>query len=63
MSNLKQDIVDRNKSILHKTIVPPKTCNCRKPLQESILYQVTVLTENNPTQAYLGLTKNPFKTR
>ena len=73
MSNLKQNIDGHNKSILHKKIVPPKTCNCRKPaecpmdgncLKESVIYQATVTTEdNNPPQTYVGLTENSFKTR
>ena len=73
MFNLKQDIDGHNKSILHSKIVPPKTCNCRKPaecpmdencLQESVIYQATVTTDdNNPPQTYVGLTENSFKTR
>jgi len=61
MTNLKQNIEGHNKSILRKKIVPLKACNCRKPaecprdgncLKESIVYQVTVTTEdNNPTLA------------
>ena len=73
MSSLKQNIDGHNKSVLHKKIVPPKTCNCRKPaecpvdgncLKESIVYQATVTNEdNNPLQTYVGLTENSFKTR
>ena len=73
MSNLKQNIDGHNKSILHSKIVPPKTCNCRKPaecpmdgncLKESVIYQATVTTDdNNPPQTYVGLTENSFKTR
>ena len=73
MSNLKQSIDGHNKSILRKKIVPPKTCNCRRPaecpmdgncLKESVIYQATVTTEdNNPPQTYVGLTENSFKTR
>jgi len=73
MSNLKQNIDGLNKSILHKKIVPLKTCNCRKPaecpmdrncLKESVIYRATVTTEDkNPSHTYVGLTKNYFKTR
>ena len=64
MSNLKQNIDGHNKSILHTKIVPPKTCNCRKPaecpmngncLKESVIYQATVTTDDsNPPQTYVG---------
>ena len=71
-SNLKQNIDGHNKSILHSKIVPPKTCNCRKPaacpmygncLKESVINQATVTTDdNNPPQTYVRLTENCFKT-
>ena len=68
-----RSIDGHDKSILHKKIVPPKTCNCRIPaecsmdsncLKELAFYQATVTTEdNNPPQTYVGLTENSFKTR
>ena len=73
MPNLKQNIDDHNKSILHNKIMPPRSCNCRvktecplsgKCLKESVVYQATVSTEDhNPPQTYVGLTENSFKTR
>ena len=37
---------------------------CRKPLKTSVIYQATVTTENIiPPKTYVGLKKNPFKTR
>ena len=73
MPNLKQNIDGHNKSILHKKIVPPRSCNCRVKtecpmsgncLKESVVYQATVSTEDHhPPQTYVGLTENSFKTR
>ena len=74
MSNVKQTIDGHNKSSLSKKNTPPsRTCNCRKPadcpmagncLKESVVYQATVITEDNkPDQTYVGLTENSFKTR
>ena len=74
MSNVKQTIDGHNKSsLLKKNTPPPRTCNCRKPadcpmagncLKESVVYQATVITEDNkPDQTYVGLTENSFKTR
>ena len=49
------------------------TCNCRnkkrcpmngKCLVKSLVYQATVTTDDNrPSQTYVGLTENTFKTR
>ena len=73
MPNLKQNIDGHNKSILHKKIVPPRSCNCRVKtecpmsgncLKESVVYRATVSTEDHhPPQTYVGLTENSFKTR
>ena len=66
MSNLKQSIDGHNKSISRKKIVPSKTCKCMDGncLKELVIYQATVTTEdNNPSQTYMGLTENSFKTR
>ena len=73
MPNLKQNIDGHSKSILHKKIVPPRSCNCRVKtecplsgncLKESVVYQGTVSTEDHhPPQTYVGLTENSFKTR
>ena len=73
MPNLRQKINAHNKSILHSTHDLPKSCNCREPsncplngncLQSSVIYQATVETnDNKPSQTYIGLTENSFKTR
>ena len=73
MPNLRQKINAHNKSILHATHDLPKSCNCREPancpldgscLQSSVIYQATVETnDNKPSQTYIGLTENSFKTR
>ena len=73
MPNLKQHIDSHNKSILHNKIVPPRSCNCRVKtecpksgncLKESVVYQAIVSTEDhNPSQTYVGLKENSFKTR
>ena len=73
MPNLKQNIDGHNKSILHKKIVPPRSCNCRvktecpmsgNSLKKSVVYQATVSTEDHhPPQTYVGLTENSFKIR
>ena len=73
MPNLKQNIDGHNKSILHNKIVPPRSCNCivkteclnsGNCLKELVLYQATVSAEDhNPSQTYMGLTENSFKTR
>ena len=56
MPNLKQNIDGHNKSILHKKIVPPTSCNCRVKtecpmsgncLKELVVYQATVSTEDH----------------
>ena len=72
-SNLRQKINAHNKSILHSTHDLPQSCNCREPancplngncLQLSVIYQATVETnDNKPSQTYIGLTENSFKTR
>ena len=71
--NLKQNIDGHNKSILHKKIVPPRSCNCRvktechmsgNSLKESVVYQASVSTEDHHLpQTYVELTENSFKTR
>ena len=74
MPNLKQNIDGHIKSILHKKIVPPRSCNnCRVKtecpmsgncLKESVAYQAIISTEDHhPPQTYVGLTENSFKTR
>ena len=76
MPNLRQKTTHlnaHNKSILHSTHDLPKSCNCREPancplnsncLQSSVIYQATVETnDNKPSQTYIGLTENSFKTR
>ena len=69
----RQKINAHNKSILHSTHDLPKSCNCREPsncplngnsLQSSVIYQATVeRNDNKPSQTYIGLTENSFKTR
>jgi hypothetical protein len=75
MSNFKQNIDGHNKSKLsHRAKTPDeKKCNCQKPsecpmskicLAKSVIYQATVKTsDKRPTQTYVGLTENEFKTR
>ena len=73
MPNLRQKINAHNKSILHSRHDLPKSCNCREPancplngncLQSSVIHQATVETnDNKPSQTYIGLTENSFKTR
>ena len=73
MPSLKQKIDGHNKSILRKTNVPSRACNCQQPahclmagncLKSSVVCQVTVTTEDSkPAQTYVGLTDNSFKTR
>ena len=73
MPNLRQKINAHNKSFLHSTHDLPKSCNRREPVncplngnchQSSVIYQATVETnDNKPSQTYIGLTENPFKTR
>ena len=64
-----------NKSkLFHRAKTPDeKKCNCPKPsecpmskncLEKSVIYQATVKTsDKRPTQTYVGLTENEFKTR
>ena len=71
----KQIIDGRNKSKLsHRdTTTEEKKCNCQKPseclmpnncLAKSVIYQATVkASDKRPTQTYVGLTENQFKTR
>ena len=74
MSNFKQNIDGHNKSKLsHRAKTPDRKCNCQKPsecpmskncLAKSVIYQATVKTsDERPTQTYVGLTENEFKTR
>ena len=75
MTNFKQIIDGHNKSKLsHRdTTSEQKKCNCQKPsecpmsnncLAKSVIYQATVKTsDKRPTQTYVGLTENQFKTR
>ena len=75
MTNFKQNIDGHNKSKLsHRAKTPDeKKCNCQKPsecpmskncLAKSVIYQATVTTsDKRPTQTYVGLTENEFKTR
>ena len=67
-------MVTMAKSTLPKTnAVPSKACNCRQPthcpmdgnfLKSSVVYQATVTVEDNrPTETYVGLNENSFKTR
>jgi hypothetical protein len=72
MSNFKQNIGRHNKSKLsHQAKTPDdKKCSCQKPskcpicLAKSVIYQATVKTsDKRPTQTYVGVTENEFKTR
>ena len=74
MPNVKQAVDGHNKTKLSQTNTSDEnTCNCRnkkrcpmngKCLVKSLVYQATVTTDNNrPSQTYVGLTENTFKTR
>ena len=74
LSNVKQAVDGHNKTKLSQTNTSDEnTCNCRnkkrcpmngKCLVKSPVYQATVTTDDNrPSQTYVGLTENTFKTR
>ena len=74
MSNMKQCIDGHNKAKLSQNAktTKPKECNCRKTaecpmsghcLKNSVIYQATITTADEPKQTYIGLTENSFKTR
>ena len=74
MPNVKQAVDGHNKTKLSQTNTSDEnTCNCRnkkrcpmngKCLVKSLVYQATVTTDDNrPSQTYVGLTENTFKTR
>ena len=77
MPNIKQTINNHNKKLLNNASTHPannKTCNCRAPnecplegncLSKSLIYQAVVTADDGskPTESYIGLTENSFKTR
>ena len=77
MANVRQVIDGHNKTILKKAAQTPqdqanKTCNCRKRdecllkgtcLSKDIINQATVMSSNNKSETYVGLTATEFKTR
>jgi hypothetical protein len=75
MPNMGQIITSHNKPVLKKNIPQDEkpTCNCRNPtncpldgkcLSSQIVYQATVIREdNNSQESYIGLTETQFKTR
>ena len=74
MPNVKQAVDGHNKANLSQTSTSyENTCNCRNKercpidrncLAKSVVYQATVSTDDNrPSQTYVGLTENTFKTR
>ena len=75
MPNIGQIITSHNKTIVNKKDPQEDnpTCNCRNPttcpldgkcLSSEIIYQATVIREDNGNQeTYIGLTETPFKSR